>query len=102
MSLNFFTMTLFCMAMEKHREQVTDTALPQWIVRSFRPLAWLGLAITFYISADLYGWSIGPAVFFGALSAALLCLILLLTYQARLVLSVALVLPLFAYLHFIF
>ena len=51
-SLSFLTMVLFCMAMEKHREQVIDRELPQFILRAFRPLAWVLLTITFYLSAQ--------------------------------------------------
>jgi len=89
-------MVLFCLAMEKHREQLLDKELPPFLVRTFRPLAWLFLLFIFYISAQIYGWSIGPAVFFGALTAALLPLILLLTYKAKIVPALALILPLSA------
>jgi len=92
--LSFSAMVLFCLAMEKHRQRVTDKALPPFLSHSFKPLAWLILVIAFYISGKLYGWSIGPAVFFGALTAALLPLILLLTYRAKVVLIVAIALPL--------
>jgi hypothetical protein len=93
-------MALFCMAMDKHRQQVIDKALPLMLTRSFRPLAWLLLVTTFYVSIELYGWSIGPAVFFGALTAALFALILLLTYQAKAVLILAIILPLVAVVSF--
>ena len=98
--LSFTTMVLFCLAMEKHREQVFDKELPQLLSRSFRPLAWLFLVVVFYMSGELYGWSIGPAVFFGALTAALLPLILLLTYKAKIVPILAVILPLVATVHF--
>lgn len=102
MCLSFTAMVLFCLAMEKHREQVIDIELPQFLSRAFRPLAWLLVMVTFYISGELYGWSIGPAVFFGALTAALLPLILLLTYQAKIVPILALVLPIVASVGFIY
>jgi hypothetical protein len=99
-SLSFLTMVLFCMAMEKHREQVLAAQLPQLISRVFRPLAWALLTFTFYLSSQLYGWSIGPAVFFGALTAALLPLILLLTYRAKVVPIVAAIFPIIATINF--
>ncbi|NQY89977.1 MAG: DUF3325 domain-containing protein [Colwellia sp.] len=99
--LSFSTMVLFCLAMDKHREQIIDIELPQLFVRTFRPLAWLLLVMTFYISTELYGWSIGPAFFFGALTAALLPLILLLTYKAKIVPILAIILPLAASVYFI-
>jgi len=95
-------MVLFCLAMEKHRQQLTDKEFPQFLSRSFRPLAWLLLIITFYISGKLYGWSIGPAAFFAALTAALLPLILLLTYRAKVVPIVAIILPLVTCANFMF
>jgi len=98
--LGFSTMVLFCMAMEKHRQQVINSEVPQYLSNSFRPMAWLLLVITFYMSGDLYGWSIGPAVFFGALTAALLALILLLTYKAEVVPLLAIILPLAAISNF--
>ena len=98
--LSFSAMVLFCLAMEKHREQVFDIELPQLLSNAFRPLAWLLLVIIFYISGRLYGWSIGPAIFFGALTAALLPLILLLTYKAKIVPILAVILPLVSTVHF--
>mgnify|MGYP000453639427 CR=1 FL=1 len=79
-SLSFTAMVLFCLAMEKHRDQVINIELPVIITRAFRPLAWLLLTVTACVSVQIFGWSIGPAVFFGGLTAALLPLILLLTY----------------------
>ncbi len=102
MALSFSAMVLFSMAMEKHRQQVITKELPAFLSRSFRPLAWLLLIITFYISGKLYGWSIGPAIFFGVLTAALLPLILLLTYRAKAVPILALILPLVTCANFIF
>jgi len=100
MSLSFLAMVLFCLAMEKHRQQVINSELPPFLIHSFRPLAWLLLIITFYISGEIYGWSIGPAVYFGALTAALFSLILLLTYQARIVPLLSLISPLIACVNF--
>lgn len=100
-SLNFSAMMLFCLAMEKHRQQVIAKEFPQFLSRFFRPLAWLLLIITFDISGKLYGWSIGPAIFFGALTAALLPLILLLTYRAKAVPVLAIILPLATCANFI-
>jgi hypothetical protein len=94
-------MVLFCLAMDKHRDQVLEKELPLILVRFFRPLAWCILIIIFYFSAQLYGWSIGPAVFFGALTIALLMLILLLTYKAKVVPALAAILPLSASFHFL-
>ncbi len=91
---SFSTMVLFCLAMEKHREQVLGRELPLFLVRSLRPFAWFFLMAVFYLSTQLYGWSIGPAVFFGALTIALLLLILLLTYKARFAPAMAVILPL--------
>ena len=85
--------------MDKHRDQILEKELPLLLVRSFRPLAWFLLIIIFYFSAQIYGWSIGPAVFFGALTIALLILILLLTYQAKVVPTLAAILPLSASFH---
>ena len=82
--LSFVAMALFCFAMAKHRAQVFSHELNKSLVTTFRLLAWLLLLLTFAISIDLYAWSIGPVVFIGALGAALLVLILLLTYHARL------------------
>jgi hypothetical protein len=78
-------MVLFCLAMTKHREQVLTVKVPVLVVRSFRPLAWLLLLYTGYLSIDIYGGSIGAALLFGALTIATLLLILLLTYQAKIV-----------------
>lgn len=96
----FPAMVFFCLAMGKHREQVLEKELPLFLVRSFKPLAWFLLIIIFYFSAQLYGWSIGPAVFFGALTVALLVLILLLTYKAKIVPVLAAILPLSASFQF--
>jgi len=97
MSLCFVSMTLFCLAMEKHRKQILSSKfinfpLPQIMVVSFKPLAWVMLFITLTISVEQYGWSIGSAVFFGALSGCLLPLILLLTYRANLIILVSVLL----------
>jgi hypothetical protein len=89
-------MVLFCLAMEKHRAQVFSVELPTIVQGAFRPLAWILLVFTAYIGVVLYGWSIGPAVFFGALTVALLPLILLLTYNAKLVPIAAIILPIIA------
>lgn len=97
---SFSAMVLFCLAMDKHRDQVLEKELPLLLVRSFRPLAWLFFIISFYFSALLYGWSIGPAVFFGALTVALLMLILMLTYIAKVVPALAAILPLSASFQF--
>jgi len=98
MSLSFTTMVLFCLAMPKHREQVLSHELPSLLVIGFRPLAWLLLTITFYLNVDFYGWSIGPALFFGVLSASLLPLILLLTYRPKIVPLIALLSPVIGFI----
>ena len=84
-SLSFLVMVLFCLAMEKHRKQVFVQTMPKVAILLFRPLAWLALIFTAYLSVALFGWSIGPALLFGALTMATLLLILLLTYRAKIV-----------------
>jgi hypothetical protein len=100
--LSFTAMVLFCLAMDKHQEQVIDAELPVIIQRSFRPIAWLLLTFTAYVGVQLYGWSIGPALFFGALTAALLPLILLLTYKAKWIPIAAVILPTLAVIQFFY
>ncbi|KGJ97416.1 DUF3325 domain-containing protein [Colwellia psychrerythraea] len=95
-SLSFSIMVLFCLAMTKHREQVLESEVSMLAVRFFRPFAWLLLLFTGYLSVDMYGWSIGPALLFGALTIATLLLILLLTYRAKIVPELAIVLSLIA------
>lgn len=84
-SFSFLAMVLFCLAMNKHRKQVFVQTLPKSVILFFRPLAWLALLFTAYFSVALFGWSIGPALLFGALTIATLLLILLLTYRAKIV-----------------
>jgi hypothetical protein len=91
-------MSFFCLAMEKHREDIITAKLSPYLCYLFRPIAWILLLINFYISGQLYGWSIGPAVFFGALAGSLIPLILLLTYQAKIIPVVAITLPIVAYI----
>ena len=95
-SLCFIAMVLFCLAMTKHREQVIVHEVSILAVRFFRPLAWSLLSFTAYLSVELYGWSIGPALLFGALTIATLLLILLLTYRAKIVPKLAIVMSLMA------
>lgn len=83
--LSFLAMVFFCLAMNKHREQVLTKTLPKVVTSLFRPLAWLVLLFTAYLSVALFGWSIGPALLFGALTMATLLLILALTYRAKIV-----------------
>jgi len=94
-SLSFSTMVLFCLAMAKHREQVLQREISTLSVTFFRPLAWVLLAFTAYMSINMFGWSIGGAVLFGALMVASLLLILLLTYQATIIPHIAIVLSIF-------
>ncbi len=96
MSLSFFTMSLFCVAMTKHRKQVFDLNVNNAIVLTFKPLAWLALLGTAYLSVKFYGWSIGPAVFVGVLTAAIFTIVLLVTYRAKSLPRLAVVLPLVA------
>jgi hypothetical protein len=84
-NLSFLTMVLFCLAMDKHRKQVLVQTMPKVAILLFRPLAWLVLFLTAYLSVTLFGWSIGPAFLFGALTMATLLLILVLTYRATIV-----------------
>jgi len=84
-SLSFLVMVLFCLAMNKHRKQVFVQTVPKVAILLFRPLAWLVLIFTAYLSVALFGWSIGPALLFGALTMATLLLILALTYRAKIV-----------------
>jgi len=84
-SLSFLVMVLFCLAMDKHRKQVFVQTMPKIATSLFRPLAWLVLLFTAYLSVALFGWSIGPALLFGALTMATLLLILALTYRAKIV-----------------
>ena len=95
-SLCFTAMVLFCLAMTKHREQVIVHEVSILTVRFFRPLAWSLLSFTAYLSVDMYGWSIGPALLFGALTIAILLLTLLLTYRAKIVPKLAIVMSLMA------
>ncbi|TWX66336.1 DUF3325 domain-containing protein [Colwellia demingiae] len=94
--LCFPAMVLLCLAMNKHREQVLTQTVPKLMIRFFRPLAWLLLMFTAYLSIELFGWSIGPALLFGALTIAVLLLTLLLTYRAKIVPQLAIVLPFMA------
>ena len=100
--LSFTTMALFCLAMEKHQKQVIDTEIPAMITLLLRPLAWTQLTFTAYVGVEIYGWSIGPVVLLGAITIALLVLILLLTYKPKLVLIVAIILPFIAMTKFCF
>ncbi|WP_057830019.1 DUF3325 domain-containing protein [Colwellia sp. TT2012] len=95
-SLSSSAMVLFCLAMSKHREQVLAYQVSSLVVRFLRPLAWLLLSFTAYLSVELFGWSIGPALLFGALTIATLLLILLLTYRAKIVPPLAIVISLLA------
>ena len=90
-SLSFLAMVLFCLAMDKHRKQVLEQKVSTIAVRFFRPTAWLMLIFTTYLSVEQFGWSIGVAVLFGALTIATLVLILLLTYRAKIVPQVAII-----------
>ncbi len=92
-SLSFSAMVLFCLAMDKHRKQVLEQKISILAVRFFRPIACLILFFTAYLSVQQFGWSIGLAVLFGALTISTLVLILLLTYRAKVVPKVAVVLP---------
>ena len=92
--LSFAAMVLFCLAMDKHRKQVLEQKVSILAVWFFRPAAWLLLLFTTYLSVEQFGWSIGIAVLFGALTIATLVLILLLTYRAKIVPYVAIVLSL--------
>jgi hypothetical protein len=96
-ALSFTSMVLFCLAMPKHRTQMLTNELSWLLVATCKPLAWFLLMVTFYLSVECYGWSIGPALFFGVLSAALLALILLLTYRPKIIPSLAIVLPITTY-----
>ncbi|AAZ24950.1 DUF3325 domain-containing protein [Colwellia psychrerythraea] len=89
-SLSFLVMVLFCLAMNKHREQVLTKTLPKVAILLFRPLAWLALLFIAYLSVALFGWSIGPAFLFGALTMATLLLIMVLTYRAKIIPQLAL------------
>jgi len=93
-SLSFLAMVLFCLAMDKHREQILDKCIASTVVGFCRPTAWLVLLSTTYLSVESFGWSIGVAVLFGALTIATLLLILLLTYRAKTVPPVAVLLSL--------
>lgn len=84
-SLGFLAMVFFCLAMDKHRKQVLVQTMPKIATLLFRSLAWLVLFLTAYLSVTLFGWSIGPALLFGALTIATLLLILVLTYRAKIV-----------------
>ena len=94
--LCFTAMVLFCLAMSKHRQQIITQEVPNLMVLFFRPLAWLLLSFTAYLSVELFGWSIGPALLFGALTIAILLLTLLLTYYAKIVPQLAILVSLMA------
>ena len=96
MSFSFFTISLFCVAMTKHRKQVFDLSINNRMVLVFRPLAWLSLLGTAYLSVEFYGWSIGPALFTGALTATIFTVVLLLTYRPKLLPGLAVALPIVA------
>ena len=89
-SLSFLAMVLFCLAMDKHQKQVLVQKMPKVATSLFRLLAWLVLFLTAYLSVTLFGWSIGPAFLFGALTMATLLLIMVLTYRAKIVPQLAL------------
>jgi len=92
-SFSFAAMLLFCLAMTKHRKQVLEDEISSLAVRFFRPFAWLLLLFTGYLSVDMYGWSIGPSLLFGALTIATLLLILLLTYRPKSAPKLAVIMP---------
>jgi len=100
LSLSFITMTLFCLAMEKHRKLILALDLPRSVQVCLRPLAWSMLIISFYLSIDLYGWSIGPVVFFGMLTGCLLPLILLLTFRPTIIPLLAVFQPVIFYISY--
>ena len=95
-SLSFCVMVLFSLAMTKHREQILSGDVSNLVVGLFRPLACLILSFTAYVSVQMFGWSIGLSVLFGALMLAALMVILLLTYQARIIPYIAILLSFFS------
>ncbi len=95
-SLSFCVMVLFALAMTKHREQALSGDVSNLVIGLFRPLAWITLSFTVYISVQMFGWSIGLSVLFGALMLAALMVILLLTYHVKIILHIAILCSIFA------
>ncbi len=98
--MSFFTMSLFCVAMTKHRKQVFNINFNNTLVLTLRPLAWLSLLGTAYLSVEFYGWSIGPSLLVGALSAAFFSVVLLLTYRPKWLPGFAVALPVVAIVNY--
>ena len=84
-SLSFLSMTLFCLAVTKHRQKILDIDIPKSTVNCLRPLGWVLTLVTAYVSCQNYGWSIGLAVYSGALTAGLIPLIYLITYLPKII-----------------
>lgn len=81
--LAYASLVAFALAMHRHQRQVCRrplSARSSWLLRT---VGTAGLGASFAICVVHSGWSVGPVLWFGLLTAAGFALVLLLAYRPR-------------------
>ncbi|MBI6854208.1 DUF3325 domain-containing protein [Pseudomonas cichorii] len=73
-----------CLGLERHYRQLSPRPLSRALRHTLRTAGWLALAASFFTSAQVWGWAMGPVGWLGLVSMTGLALVLLLPYAIRL------------------
>lgn len=82
---------LLCIAMDRHQTQILNARLTAPTDRLLRLLGYLLLGAAFFAACAAKGWAIGSVAWVALCSAAIVALVLLLTYMPRLLPRIGLV-----------
>jgi len=83
-ALVFCGALLLCIAMDRHQVQVLMARLDRRTDRLVRIAGWLVLGLGFIPAVAAKGWAMGSVAWVSLCAAAILALVLLLTYRPRL------------------
>jgi hypothetical protein len=81
--LTYAALTGFALGMKTHHRTVFLRDLQPGLRVAFQAGAWLLLGLSFFASAHVHGWQIGPVMWLAMLAAGGFALTLLLTYGPR-------------------
>ncbi|MBX8513170.1 DUF3325 domain-containing protein [Pseudomonas cichorii] len=78
-----------CLGLERHYKQLSQRPPSKTLRHTLRTAGWLALAGSFFTSAQVWGWAMGPVGWLGLVSMTGLALVLLLPYAIRLAVGVS-------------
>jgi hypothetical protein len=85
----FATFVSFSLTMQRHQQQLIGRQLGTTSTRVFKILAWLGVLMGYTCTVLVQGWLVGTVGWIGELIVGALLVVLLITFNPRMVVRLA-------------